>query len=90
MSDKTGSGHSIGMPDRYTSAVDVVDLGVDPETVATIERLARKRFVEFPQTDIIDLQIMALEQFWNGEDRPDTHLLGRAAGDRDAPVKASG
>src|SRR5690606_33036681 len=81
---QAGTGHAEGMADRDRAAVDVVDVGIDPEGVAAVEALAREGLVELPQVDVVDLLALALEQAGNREDGTDTHLVGLAAGDRPA------
>src|SRR6202140_634158 len=70
-----GSGHSIGMPDRNRSAVDVELFRVDPELVAAIDHLHGEGFVQFPEIDIVDRQPMTLEQSWHRKNRSDAHSI---------------
>src|SRR5437588_10367871 len=72
-------GHAEGMTDRDRAAVDVVLLGIDAELVARIQTLAGESFVQFPDVDVVDLQPMALQQFRNGVDRADAHLVRLAS-----------
>ena len=44
--------------------------------------------VQLPKADVVDLEAMRLEQLRHGEDRADAHLVGIAAGDRDAAIDA--
>src|SRR5436190_2255367 len=76
---ETRAGHAEGMADRDRAAVDVVLLGVDAELVARIQALASEGFVQLPEIDVVDLEAMALQQFWHGVDRADAHLVGFAA-----------
>ncbi len=78
------------MPHRDRATVDVVDLGVDSKVVAAIERLHRERLVQFPKTDVIDLETVLLQQLGDGMDRADAHLLGRIAGDCHASIETQG
>src|SRR5437867_731423 len=73
---ETRAGHAEGMADRDRAAVDVVLLGVDAELVARIQALASEGFVQLPEIDVVDLEAMALQQFWHGVDRADAHLVG--------------
>src|SRR2546426_1078052 len=76
------------MADRDGAAIDVEPLVGDPEPVATIDHLHGKGFVELPDVDVVHLEPVLLEQFWDCKHRPDAHLVGIAAGDRDAAVGA--
>src|SRR5438093_3346663 len=55
------SGHAVGMTDCDRSAIDVKLFRVNPELVAAIDHLHRKRLIQLPQIDIIDLKSMTLE-----------------------------
>src|SRR3954464_2024168 len=64
---ETRAGHAERMADRDRTAVNIVLLGIDAELVARIEALAGEGLVELPEIDVVDLQAMALQQFWHGE-----------------------
>ena len=60
----------------------------DAELVAAVEHLDGERLVELPQADVVHLQARALQQARHREDRADAHLVGLAAGDREAAEDA--
>jgi hypothetical protein len=70
--DHAGTGHAVGMADRYRAAIDVENLVRDTEFVAAIDDLHRK----------------CLEEFRHGKDRADAHLVGLAACDGSAAIEA--
>ena len=80
--------HAVGVADRDRAAVDVELLHRDAELVAAVEHLHGERLVQLPQADVVDLQAVALQAARNGEDRADAHLVGLAAGDREAAEDA--
>src|SRR5688572_7492787 len=88
MSDEARPAHAERVPDRDRAAVDVEPLVVDPETIATVERLHGEGLVQLPEPDIVDGETLALEQFRHGEHGSDAHLLRRATGDRHAAIGA--
>ena len=79
MAREPRAGHAEGMADRDRAAVDVVFRRIDAELVAAVEALAGERLIELPEIDVVDLEAMALQQFWHGVDRADAHLVGFAA-----------
>jgi hypothetical protein len=79
MTDQTLAAHAIRMTYGNGTAIDVKPIIGNTEFVATVENLYRKCFVEFPQTDILDLQTRTCQQFRHREDRADTHLIGLTA-----------
>src|SRR5688572_14887411 len=84
MAHEARSAHAERVPDRDRAAVDVEPLVVDPETIATVERLHRKSLVQLPEPDVAEAEPLALEQLRHGEHGADAHLLGRATGNRHA------
>ena len=64
--------------------------GRDAEAVAAVHDLNRECFVELPQIDVVDLQAGALQEPGHREDRTDAHLVGLAAGYREAAEVAQG
>src|ERR1700728_4704136 len=80
--------HAVGMADRDRAAVDVEPFLRNPETVAAVEHLARKRLVELPKIDVLALEALTAEKLGNGEYRPDAHLVRLAAGDGEAAERA--
>ena len=71
--------HAVRMTDRDRTAVDVQLLVRDAERVAAVDRLHRERLVEFPRTDVVDREPVALEQIGHREDGADPHLAWIAA-----------
>ena len=67
--------HTKRMADRDRSAVDIELRRIDSQTVAAVHNLHRKGFIQFPQIDVVDFQVMALEEFRCSEDRADSHLV---------------
>ena len=59
-----------------------------PSCSRAVEHLHRERLVQFPQADVVDLEVEALEQLVDRVDRADAHLVGLGAGDRHADVAA--
>src|SRR6266536_5139911 len=80
--------HAVGMADGDGAAVDVEALVGDAEPIPAIQYLDGEGFVEFPDVDVVHLEPVLLEQLRHGEYRPDAHLVGVAAGDRDAAIGA--
>src|SRR5207245_4096360 len=81
-------GNSVGVADRDGAAIDIVPLGIDAEPVAAVESLHGKGLVELPETDVLDLEPMLLQQLWHRKNRPDPHLVRRAAGNCDTAIGA--
>src|ERR1700728_1751128 len=67
MADHARPRHAIGMADRNSAAIDIVAPGVNAEPVPAIERLDRKRLVELPQPDVVDLEPVLLQQLGHGK-----------------------
>src|SRR5260370_23914889 len=70
------------MSNRNRAAVDVDKLIGNAELVAAVDDLAGKGFIEFPQTDVVDLEPVAFQQLGHREYRSDSHLVGLDSGDR--------
>src|SRR5260221_9840633 len=51
--DQTRAAHPVGVTDRDRAAVGIESLGVDPETVAAVDRLGGERLVELHQVDVL-------------------------------------
>src|SRR6266496_4153321 len=79
---------SIRMWPVMRAPVDVEALVGDAEPIPAIQYLDSEGFVEFPDVDVVHLEPVLLEQLRHGEYRPDAHLVGVAAGDRDAAIGA--
>src|SRR5262249_39322730 len=88
VSNHASTGHPIRVTDRNRTAIDVVPIRVDIEPVSAIESLDSERFVELPQTDIVDLETVLLQQLGHREDRANPHFVRSAAGDRNPTVGA--
>src|SRR5262249_15831788 len=54
--------HAVGVADRDGAAVDVELVLRNAEAVAAVEHLARERFVEFPQIDVVHGEPLLREQ----------------------------
>ena len=88
MANAARAGHAIRVADRDRAAVDVEQIVVDAETIAAVENLYSKRFVQFPQTDIVHLEAKTLKQFRDREDGADAHFIRLGARDRHADIAA--
>ncbi len=76
------------MADRDRAAVDVEAVVRDAERVAAVDRLHREGFVEFPQPDVVDREVVTREQFGDREDGADAHLARLAADDHHPAIEA--
>ena len=79
---------AVRVADRDRAAVDVEPVHRDAELVAAVEHLHREGLVQLPQVDVVDRQAQALEHLRHREHRADAHLVGLAAGDREAEEAA--
>src|SRR2546425_2233110 len=84
MAGEPRPGDTEWMADRDRAAVHVELLIGDAELLLAVDRLRRKGLVELPQVDVVDLQPMAGEQLGYREHGADAHLVGLAAGHRQA------
>src|SRR5712671_3831803 len=84
------TGHAVGMADCDRAAIDVELFGIDAELVAAIDHLNRIGFVELPEIDVVDLQIVARQKPRDRGDRADAHLIGLDAGGDKAAEDAEG
>src|SRR5665213_2745804 len=66
------------MANGNATAVDVEQLWVDAERVTTVKRLRREGFVELPQSDVVNLQVVRLQKLGDGGHWPDPHFIGCA------------
>src|SRR5262249_38550865 len=71
----TYAAHAVGVADRDGAAVDVELVLRNAEAVTAVEHLARERFVEFPQIDVVHGEPLLLEQLGHREHRADAHLV---------------
>src|SRR5215472_9733018 len=71
VADHARTRHPIWVADRDRAAVDIVPLGIDAEPVSAKESLNRECFVELPQTNIVDLEPVLLQQLRHREHRTD-------------------
>ncbi len=78
------------MADRDRATVDVQLVVIDAECVAAIDDLYREGFIELPQADVVDGQIVLLEQFRHGEYRADAHFVGFQARHGDTAIDPEG
>src|SRR2546427_1322573 len=79
MAGHSRAGHAVRMTDCDRSAIDIQLFRVDPELVAAIDHLHRKRLIQLPQIDIIDLKSVTLEKPGHGVNRPHPHFVRLAA-----------
>src|SRR5690606_38150853 len=84
MAGQALSADTVRMADGDRAAVDVQALVRDPEPVAAVEHLDGEGFVQLPEVDVVDFQAGTVEQLGHREHRADPHLVGFAAGDREA------
>src|SRR5438552_11953938 len=73
-------GHAVGMTDGDRTAIDVELVRINAELVAAIDHLHRVGFIELPEINVVDLQVMALEEPWDRCDRAYAHLVRLDAG----------
>src|SRR5438046_620472 len=67
------------MPDGDGTSVYVELFVVYAQTIAAIDYLHGKSFIEFPEVNVIHLHASALQQLGNGENRADSHFVRFAA-----------
>src|SRR6266702_5982432 len=85
VSHQTGAAYAVRVSNCDRTTVDVEPIQGNTQTVRAIQYLHGKRFVQFPQTDVVDRETCSLQELRNGEHRPDPHLVGLAAGDCKTP-----
>src|ERR1700723_2079470 len=76
------------MADRDRSAVDVQLVRIDAEFVAAIDHLDSVGFVEFPEVNVVYIQIVPLQQSRDCDDRADAHFVRLNAGGDEAAEDA--
>src|SRR5256885_50983 len=76
------------MTERDCATVDVELLVGNTELIAAIQHLNRERFVQFPQTDVVNGEPVTRQQLWNRVDGPDAHLVRLEPCDGHAPVNS--
>src|SRR3546814_12286500 len=76
MTDHPGTGHSIGMIDRDRAAINVEQLIRDMELITAVQQLGGKGLVQFPQADVVHLQLQSLEESRNRDRGADAHFIG--------------
>src|SRR3546814_3203687 len=64
------------MTDRDRAAINVEQLIRDMELITAVQQLGGKGLVQFPQADVVHLQIESLEESRNSEHGPDAHFIG--------------
>src|SRR5437667_3652672 len=88
VADQAAAGHAVRMADRNRAAIDVEPVVGNAEPVATVDHLYGERFVQLPEADVVEPHAGPLEEFGHREHRTDAHLVGLAAGDREAAEDA--
>src|ERR1700759_4059633 len=78
------------MADGNCATVDIQPLIGNSQGVAAVEHLNRKRLVELPQANVLELYSGALEQPRNRKHRADPHLVGLAPRDGKSPENPQG
>ena len=76
MTYQSCTGHAIGVTNGDAATVDVVNVGVDAQLIAAVNGLAGKGFIQFPQSNIVNLQTMLFEQFRHGVNGTYAHFFG--------------
>src|SRR3546814_3665667 len=69
MTDQAGTRHPIGMTHRYRATADIEPVVWNFQPILAVQNLHRKRFIQFPQADILDREIEALQQLRHGKNR---------------------
>src|SRR3546814_18265361 len=64
------------MTDRDRAAINVEQLIRDMELITAVQQLGGKGLVQFPQADVVHLQIESLEESRNSEHGPDAPFIG--------------
>src|SRR5580704_1700737 len=77
-------GHAKGMANRNRSSVHIHFLRVDFQTIAAINHLYCKRFVEFPEVDVAGFHAGTLQQPRHCKNRSDAHFVRVATRDLEA------
>jgi hypothetical protein len=57
-------GHAVRMPNGDGATVDVENILGNAQSVLAINYLHREGFVQFPESDIVHLEIETLQQLW--------------------------
>lgn len=84
MPNETLTTHAVRMSYGNRTTVDVQTVIGNPKFVAAVQNLYREGFVELPQTNILDLQTCASQQFGYREDWAYAHLIGLTTSDGEA------
>src|SRR5262249_51445889 len=69
---------------RDGSTIHIELIWVNPQPVTAIDDLDGEGLVQLPEIDVLDAQAMALEQLRHREHGANPHLIGFAAGHREA------
>ena len=72
--------HTVGVTHGNRAAVDVQAISRDAQLVAAIQHLNRKRFVQFPQVDVVDREAQTCQRFGHGVHRANAHFVRLATG----------
>lgn len=86
VADHARTSHAVGVTNGDAATIDVVDVGINAQVIAAVERLAGESFIEFPQANVTYLQVVLAEELGNGVYGADTHFFWRVAGDHHAPI----
>src|SRR5260221_11491027 len=84
MACKPRARHAVRVADGDRAAVDVEAVGGNAKLVAAVDHLHGEGLVQFPQADVLDLLAGLREALRHRERRADAHLVGLAAGGREA------
>jgi hypothetical protein len=57
-------------------------------SLSAVDHLHSECLVQLPDADVLDLEAVLVEQLRDGEYRADPHLVGLAAGHREAAIDA--
>src|SRR5579863_7627557 len=72
---QTIAGHAVRMSDGDGAAIDIEAIIGNAELVAAIDHLHSEGFVQLPEPDIVHVEIEAFQEFGNGENRANSHLV---------------
>ena len=88
MADHTGARHAIGVADRNGTTIDVQVFVRDAQTIAAVQHLNRKGFVQLPQVDVVHFQAVGFQQLRHGENGTDAHFVRVTACNGHAAIDA--
>src|SRR5690554_592818 len=70
MAGKAGTAHTIGVTHRNRAAIHVQFFHRNTQTVAAVDHLGCKGFVQLPQVNVVHGQAVTGKQAWNSKHRP--------------------